>query len=136
MALGDLSLFSWKNKEQREREQEEYNEWAFPHGDEQRKNFEKLLGELYPKGERPFAMMGFLTCKELYERYLKKFKSSEQAVDYLLNEEKRYKNIIRKNEMPKCLALVLADAQVDESCVYPNIDEFRKSVAKLEAMRK
>jgi len=136
MALGDFNFFSWKSKEQREREQEEYNEWAFPHGLEQRENFEKLLGEMFTKSDLPFAMMGFLTCKELYERYLKKYNSSERAVNILLNEDKGYRNIIKKKEMPRCIALVLADAQVDESCAYPTVEELRKSIAEIEAMRK
>ena len=136
MALGDFNLFSFKSKEQSEREQEEYNEWAFPHGPKQRENFEQLLRELLPKVDMPFALMGFLTCKELYERYLKKLGSSEQAVEALLNKDRGYKGIIKKKEMPRCIALVLADAQVDESCLYPSADELRNSIEKIEAMQK
>jgi len=58
------------------------------------------------------------------------------AVDFLLNSEKKYKNIIRKEDMPRCIALVLADTKVDESCVYPTADELRKSIAEIEAIRK
>jgi len=136
MALGDMNLFSWKSKEQREREQEEYNDWAFPYGAEQRANFEKLLSEIYTKRDLKFAMMAFLTCKELYERNLKKLKSSEAAVNFLLNEKHGYNNIIKKHEMPKCIALVLADKEVDESCVYPTADELLKRAAEIEILRK
>ncbi|MCL2391473.1 MAG: hypothetical protein FWC66_02545 [Oscillospiraceae bacterium] len=135
MALGSFNIFSWKNKEQREREEQEYAQWAFPHGPKQRENLEKLMSELFPKEQMPFLMMGFLTCKELYERYLKQFESSEFTAEYLVNKEKKYKNIIKKNEMPGYVALVMADLEVDEHCAYPNAEEMRRRIDILQALR-
>ena len=136
MALGDYTLFQWKSKETREREQKEYAVWAFPHGQEQRDNLEALMRELSPKGQTSFMLMGFLTCKELYERYLKKTESSEQAVDILINKEQSYKNIIKKNEMTTCIALVLADAEVGENCKYPSVEDIRERIKTLDGLKR
>lgn len=132
MALGDFSMFSWKNKEQREREQQEYEQWAFPYGQEQRGKLESLMRELRPKERAEFIMMGYLTCKELYERYLKKFGSRDEAVDYMVNEEKKYKQLINKKDMTMYIAIVLADAAVDERCEYASADEIRESILELD----
>jgi len=119
MALGEWSLFSWKSKATAEKEREEYAKWAFPHGQSQRDKLEALFGEVNPKEKTQFMMMGFLTCKELYERFLEKTGTSDSAVFSLLNKEKRYKQIIRKKDMPMYIALVLADADYGEQCEYP-----------------
>jgi len=125
MALGDYTIFSWKNKETLAREQEEYGVWAFPHGEEQREKLETLMQELCPKEPVAFLLMGFLTCKELYERFVKKLGSSEKAVDYLLNKEKKYKSIIRKKEMPRYVALVLADTEYEKRGGYPTANDIQ-----------
>ena len=134
MALGEFSLFQWKNKEAREREQKEYSEWAFPHGPDQRKNLEALMRELRPRERVEFMLMGFLTCKELYERYLKKLETKEKTLYYMIHEEKKYKQIIEKKDMTTHLALVLADAEVDEQCVYPSADEIRASIKEIDEL--
>jgi len=129
-------LFSWKSKATREKEQREYEAWAFPHGPEQRAKLEALMRELKPKEHLSFMMMGFLTCKELYERFLEQTGSSESAVDFLINEEKQYKNVIRKREMTTCLALVLADTEIDERCDYPSAEEVNARIRELDGLRR
>ena len=136
MALGEFSMFQWKSKETRDREQREYAEWAFPHGPQQRIKLEALLRELRPRERLEFMMMGFLTTKELYQRYLKDLGSREAALDYLINDEKKYKQLLSKKDMTTFLAVVLADAEVDESCAYPSIDEIRVSIAELDKLDK
>jgi len=136
MIFGESRFFSFKSKAEREKEEKEYSTWAFPHGQMQRDNLEKLMRELYPKEQMPFMMMGFLTCKELYGKYLEDTKSSELAVDILINEEKKYKNVIRKNEMARCVAFVLADAELDESCEYPSPEEMRKRIEDIENLKR
>jgi len=136
MPLGEFTMFSWKSKETRDREQRDYSEWAFPHGPQQRSKLEALLRELRPKERLEFMMMGFLTSKELYQRYLKDLGSREAAVDYMINEEKKYKQILNKKDMTTYLAVVLADAEVDESCEYPSADEIRVSITELDKLDK
>ena len=134
MALGDSSMFSWKSRETRDREQKEYALWAFPHGPEQRAKLEALLRELRPKERKEFVMMGFLTSKELYERYLKDLGSREEALHHMINEEKKYKQIVRRDDMTTYLAVVLADAEIDERCEYPGADEINKSIRELDKL--
>jgi len=136
MALGDFHLFSWKSKATREKEQAEYEQWAFPYGSKQRDKLETLIKELCPKEPTAFVMMGYLTCKELYERILQSTGSVEEAQEILINREKKYKNVIRKHEMARCIALVQANAQIDENCEYPSAEEMRTRIAKLEVLRK
>jgi len=134
MALGDFSIFSWKSRETREREQKEYSAWAFPHGQGQRDKLEALLRELRPKERKEFLLMGYLTCKELYERYLKDLGSREGALDYMINVEKKYKQIVSRRDMTTYLAVVLADAEIDESSEYPSADEIDTVIQELNKL--
>jgi len=136
MALGEWGMFSWKSKATQEREQEDYALWAFPHGEKQRENLEKLLLEVYPRETVPTTLIPFLTCKELYEGVLKKTGSREEAIETLINNVKKYKQIIKKKNMTTYIAFVLADAGIDESCEYPTADEIRASAQELEKLRK
>jgi len=136
MALGEYTLFTWKSKATQQREQEEYEKWAFPYGKEQREKLQALLLAIYPKESIPNTLIPFLTCKELYEGALKKAANSEEAIDTLLNKQKKYKQILRKKDMPTFIALVLADAEIDEQCEYPSADEIRARALELESIRR
>ena len=135
MALGEFSLFSWKSRATQEREQEEYAKWAFPFGEKQRERLEALLLAVFPKESVTATLISFLTCKELYEGVLKKSDSVDDAVNTLINKHKRYKRILRKKDMPSYIALVLADADVDENCEYPDADEIREQAQEIEKRR-
>jgi hypothetical protein len=54
----------------------------------------------------------------------------------MLNEIKRYNQLIRPKEMPMYLALVLADKELDERCEYPPIDVIKAKIQELEGMKK
>ena len=136
MNSGVSSWFQWKSKAVREKEQAKYEAWAFPHGKNQRKNLEKLMQELCPKEQLPFLLVGFLSCKELYEKLLDDLDSSESVentADIFINSEKKYKHIIKEGEMARYVALVLADAEIDERCEYPSADEMRERITVLDA---
>lgn len=136
MALGEFQMFTWKSKATQENEQIEYEKWAFPYGQKQRDNLQALLLEVYPKGNVATTLVPFLTCKELYEGVLRKTGGRDLAVDTLLNTQKKYKRLITKKEMSTYLAIVLADASIDESCRYPTADEIRAHTKELEKMRR
>jgi len=136
MALGDFSLFSFKSKETRDKEQIAYELWAFPKGQMQRGKLEALMRELNPKGRREFMMVGFLTCKELFDRYSEKYDSDERALDYIINEEREHTKIVDRNELTTTLALVLADKEFDKTCEYPSADEIRTRASELDGLRK
>ena len=135
MALGEFKMFQFKNREQREKEELEYAIWAFPYGDLQRENLTALIRELKPKESAPIFLTSFLTCKEIYESTLQKSESRENAIEKMLNEIKRYNQLIRPKEMPMYLALVLADKDLDERCEYPPIDVIKAKIQELEGMR-
>jgi len=136
MALGEFRLFQMKSKEQREKEKNEYAVWAFPYGDLQRENLTDLMQGLDPKKPIQIFLVSYLTCKELYERTLEKSESREDATDKMLNEVKSYSQLISAKEMSLYLALVLADADVNEDCTYPSVNEIRERIQELEDMRK
>ena len=136
MALGEYSIFSWKSKSTQEKEQAEYEKWAFPYGEKQRENLQALLLSVYPKESVPTTLIPFLTCKELYESVLKNSGNRDEALDILINKQKKYKRIISKKAMTTYIALVLADADIDEGCEYPDADYIRQRAVELDALRR
>jgi len=135
MALGEFKMFQFKSREQREKEEHEYAVWAFPYGDLQRENLTALIRELKPKESVPIFLTSFLTCKEIYESTLQKSESRENTIEKMLNEIKRYNQLIRPKEMPMYLALVLVDKDIDERCEYPPIDVIKAKIQELEDMK-
>jgi len=131
MALGEFRLFQFKSKTQREKEKREYAAWAFPYGEIQRERLCELACEMDPKIHLPLYLASFLTCKELYERTLEDSDSRENATDKMINSIKSYGQLIKKSEMPMYLAFVLADADIDENCIYPSADEMRVRTQEL-----
>jgi len=131
MALGDLGMFSWKSMAAQEKEQEEYALWAFPRGQTQRDNLEKLLKELFPKDNTAMALVSFLTCKELYEGALGKGGSRDDAIGTVKREQKKYRHILKTKDMAMYIALVMADADIDERCEYPAVGELRERAQEL-----
>ena len=135
MALGEWKLFQFKSKKQRDKEEKAYAIWAFPYGEMQRERLTALMREIDPKESIQIFITAFLTCKELYESTLEKSESHEAAIDKMLNEIKSYNQLIKAKEMPMYLALVLADANLDESCEYPSADTVKTMIRELEDMK-
>ena len=136
MALGEFRLFTWKSKAAQEKEQEEYEKWAFPFGQQQRENLEALLKAIFPKGSDKITLVQFLTCKELYDGAIKKADSRDDAIIGLFNNSRNYRQIINKKEMPTFIAIVIADAEIDERCQYPEADAILASAQEIESMQK
>ena len=135
MALGEFRLFQFKSKKQQEQEARQYAEWAFPFGELQRENLTNLVKDLVPKASVPICLASYLTCKELYEDVLENSESSEIATEKMLRSIKNFGQLIKAKEMPLYLALVLADANVDETCEYPPAEEVKKRIQELEDIR-
>lgn len=133
--LGEYSLFSWKSKSTQAREAEEYEKWAFPYGEAHRSKLEALLEDLFGKESATASLIQFLTCKELFEQVLKKQLTEDATVDHMINEIKKYKQIIRKKEMPKFVAVVLAERRIDHNLNYPAAEEVLSKARELEARR-
>lgn len=136
MALDELTLLKWKSKKMQQKEQEEYEIWAFPHGQRQRDNLEALLKAVFPKEPYAMALVSFLTCKELYEKYLNKAGSRSDAVWYLFKRQRNYKQILSKKDLSKHIECVLADADLDESCEYPTADTIIGRAQRLDSLHR
>ena len=137
MPLGEIPIFSWKSKATKAKEAAEYEKWAFPHGQKQRENLEKLLLAIFPKEIISHTLIPFLTCKELYETVIQNNScSSDDAVDLLINTTKNYKRIIKKDNMTTYIALVLADARIDENAEYPTAESILQHRDELEKLRR
>jgi hypothetical protein len=134
MALGDISILSWKSKKKQKTEAAEYEKWSFPYGSEQREKLEKLLLAVFPKESVVTTLIPFLTCKELFEGYCKSPDLEDYAVDRMLNGLRKYKRIIKKRDMPTYVALVLADSRVDENLNYPTAEDIRAKAMQLERL--
>ncbi len=133
--LGENPIFSWKSKKTQEKEAKEYEAWAFPYGNEQRKKLEELLTQLFPKETAVTALIPFLTCKELFEQVMKNHITEEATVNHMLSKVKKYKQVIRKKDMPMYLAAVLADRKIDYNLLYQSADEVREAALELEKRR-
>jgi hypothetical protein len=125
MALGDWTIFQWKSKATLAKEQEEYEKWAFPYGQKQRENLVKLMLEIFPKENEATTLIPFLTAKELFFNICKTPDLFDEAIRKMLTDVKKYKRIIRKKEMPLYVALVVADARINEDCEYPTAQQIR-----------
>jgi len=125
MGLGDLNFFIWKSKAQVQQEQADYEKWAFPYGQPQREKLVKLMLEIFPKENEATVLIPFLTCKELFGKLAKSPDLVDAAINKLLTDIKKYKRIIRKQEMPTYVALVVADSRVDEKLEYPTAQEIK-----------
>lgn len=135
MALDEIPILTWKSKKKRAKEMADYEKWAFPYGEQQRENLIALLLEVFPGETVPTTMIPFLTCKELFDT-AQETREHDDAIDAMINRQISYKKIIRKKDMATYLALVLVDAQVDETLQYPSADEVRKRAAMLEQLRR
>jgi hypothetical protein len=129
MGLGDINILSWKSKAQQQQEQADYEKWAFPFGLEQRQKLVKLMLEVFPKESEPTVLIPFLTCKELYCKIAKTPDLADYAIEKLLTEVKKYKRIIRKQEMPFYVALVVADQKIDDKLEYPSAQQIKEMAA-------
>lgn len=126
MALGEFNFFIWKSKSQIKEEEATYEKWAFPYGQPQREKLVKLMREIFPKESEPNVLIPFLTCKELFSKLCRTPDLVDYAISRLLVDVKKYKRIIRKDEMPLYVALVVADSKIDEKLDYPSAEQIKE----------
>lgn len=135
MSIADW--FSFKSKEEREREARKYTRFAFPYGEAQREALAKLIAELLPNEPDTTAMAVFLMGKEGYlgsfkldaeDREARTEEDKLAGALWILKRQLRGKNAAY---IPYYLALVIADAAVGEDLRYPEAEEIRKEAEKL-----
>lgn len=120
--------FLFKSKEERERESRDMEASSYPFGKKQRQTVLVLLKELLPEEPEALAQTIFLIGKRAYRQ------DKERAVyDPALPLNERLPGTFRvlgkqlfgrhREKMPRYLALILADDEVDETLRYPSKTE-------------
>ena len=134
---GIADWFTFKSAKQRAREEKQFARWAFPYGEPQKEKILELIRQLMPKEDPKAALAVFLMGREALRGSFKDdpedlAERTEQnkmaALDATLATQLfgRYKKFI-----PYYKALVLADAQVDETLNYPSVEELRRMAEEL-----
>ena len=135
-----MDIADWlgiKSREQEEREFQAFSENSFPYGQPQRDKVEELLSQLFPKEKKQFTMMLFLLGKQYYHGY-----GLRNEQDYQGYTQEERLNIAAKSlnrqltgkhrkSLTTYLALIAADAQVDENLLYPNAQEIQEQARAL-----
>lgn len=136
--MGFADWFTYKSAKQRAKEEKLYARWAFPYGEAQREKLTQLMQELMPQENPKAAMAVFLIGREAYlgsyhedPEDLQERQESEkmEALDRILDKQLfgRYRKL-----QPYYKALILADAQVDETLNYPGAEELRRRAEELK----
>lgn len=135
-----MDIADWlgiKSREQEEREFQAFSENSFPYGLPQRDKIEELLSQLFPKEKKQFTMMLFLLGKQYYHGY-----GLRNEQDYQGYTQEERLNIAAKSlnrqltgkhrkSLTTYLALIAADAQVDENLLYPTAQEIQEQARAL-----
>ena len=132
-----IDMFTFKTKKQREKEEKQYDRWAFPYGMEQREKLTAIIKQLLPKEDSRAALALYLIGRQAYKGSFKDdpedlAERTEQqklaALDRVLETQLfgRYKKM-----RPYYKVLVLADAEIDETLNYPSVEELRRRAEEL-----
>lgn len=135
MAIADW--FRSKSPEEAREDSERYDRWAFPYGTPQRDAMLGLLEQFFPKEDKRLSLVTYLIIKE---SYCGNFRTSASMQEVAHTEKLRLamkalkKKLTGANrkQIPAYLALVLADAEVDESLNYPSMDQLQQLAQQLQ----
>ena len=134
--LGEIQWLSFKGKKQQQREQEEYNLWAFPYGQAQQDALRARLKELFPKEDPRFALICVLTTKEIFSDVVQEGYYSPEYHDLALNiirkDLKRYRRLFRKGTSTTYMALGMADKEIGPELQYPTKEELLATAKHLD----
>ena len=123
--MGFREFFEIKSFKQKEAEQRQYNQWAFPYGEKQRKIVNDLILELM-SDEKKTGLVVYLLGREAFqeaEREDPMVAACKAMGDQLPGKHRRKQYLF--------LALILADSQVDESLCYPEAETLRQEAKRL-----
>ena len=118
-----MTFLGFKSQAEIKKQQDEYNIWAFPYGQQQRTAIEARLKELLPKESPQFLMFGYLTCREFYEKYMEQSDTGEFDIVKFSEMLRKRRNVINRKHVHVYIALVLADKNINENCEYPPANE-------------
>lgn len=130
-------LFRFKSPEQRAEDSRRYDHWAFPYGEVQKQIVEQKLSQLLPEEKPQTAMAIYLIGREGYlGSCLDNRDDVRTEQQRLMDAQKALKKQLPgglRKLLPRYLAIILADAQVGETLVYPEVEELRSRALELEA---
>lgn len=135
-----MDIADWlgiKSRDQEEREFQAFSENSFPYGEPQRDKIEELLSQLFPKEKKQFTMMLFLLGKQYYHGYGLRNEqdyqgyTQEQRLNIAAKSLNRQLTGKHRKSLTTYLALIAADAQVDENLLYPTAQEIQEQARAL-----
>ena len=135
-----MDIADWlgiKSREQEEREFQAFSENSFPYGQPQRDKIEELLSQLFPKEKKQFTMMLFLLGKQYYHGYGLRNEqdyqgyTQEQRLNIAAKSLNRQLTGKHRKSLTTYLALIAADAQVDENLLYPTAQEILEQAREM-----
>ena len=137
--MGIADWFSFKSKEEREREARQYAQWAFPYGEPQREKLSEIIRQLLPEEDVKAGLAVFLMGREGYRGSVKE---DAQEVAQKGEEKRILRSVYRMQPMlptkkkkallSRYMALIIADCQVGEDLDYPTVEQLRKMAQELE----
>ena len=120
------NFFEIKSFQQKEEEQRQYNAWAFPYGQTQQRIVQERILELMPD-EKKTGLVVYLIGREAYQ--------NAEFEDPMVAACRAMRHQLPGRHGRKCylfLALILADAQIDENLRYPDGETIRLEAKRLE----
>lgn len=130
-------LFQLKSQEQRAEDSRRYDRWAFPYGEVQKQIVKHKLSQLLPEEKPQTAVAVYLIGREGYlGSRLDNRDDVRTDQQRLMDAQKALKKQLPgrlRKLLPRYLAIILADAQVDEALVYPEVEELRSRALEMEA---
>lgn len=129
---------SYRSPRQEKRDARKYDRWAFPYGEAQQSAVQRLLAELLP-GEVPrIAMARYLIGRE---GYLGDYEETAEDREGVTRQDSRRTAAILlrrqvhgasdEEEIGRYLALIEADATVDEGLHYPTAAQLAEEARAL-----
>ena len=128
--MGLREFFTIKSRKQKEQEQLQYNQWAFPYGPEQAQVVAQLLDQLLPE-EKGLCVAIYLMGKEAW--HADPDREAEDKLEAAFDAMVPHLTGKKKVRIWRYLAALEADAQAQEFDDYPDADTLRLRAEALQA---
>ena len=122
--MGFTDWFAFRTKAQKQAEARQYAHWACPYGEEQRQKLAALLAVILPQEGAQLGMTCYLVGREAYHggtQPLDAATAPDTVAEKRIRAAKKLRRLLQGRigiEMARYLALIEADAQVDERLCY------------------
>ena len=126
--MGFTDWFAFRTKAQKQAEARQYAHWACPYGEGQRQKLAALLAVILPQEGAQLGMTCYLAGREAYHGGTQPPDAAtapDTVAEKRIRAAKKLRRLLQGRvaiEMARYLALIEADAQVDERLCYPTPD--------------